>query len=225
MSGTIAPVPSQQFFDNNGDPLAGGFLASYIAGTSTPTPIYANAFLGTAYTNPAELDAAGRLTYYLDALSYKFVLTDANGVEIWSVDPVASTGLSVASIGSSFFAFLGEEEARISNTSYNAGTLYSTCHPDTVFFSVDSSNLVGTYALSGMLKATTGTVTASLVNLTDGSPDTPLRSITSTSTIGEIQTSAAITFASGGSVKTYAIKTIVTTGSGYAWGLFLKKLS
>lgn len=58
MSGTISPVPNQQFLDNNGDPLAGGFLASYIAGTSTPTPIYANASLGTAYTNPAELDAS-----------------------------------------------------------------------------------------------------------------------------------------------------------------------
>lgn len=225
MSGTLSPVASQQFFDDNGDPLAGGFLYSYIAGTSTPTPIYANATLGTAYTNPAELDDAGRLVIYLDALSYKFILTDANGVQIWSVDPVASTGLSAASIGSNFFEFLGEEEARISNTTYNTGTAYTACHPDTVFFSIDSANLVGTYALSGMLKATTGTVTASIVNLSDGTPDTPLRSITSTSTAGELQTSAAITFAAGGTVKTYAIKTIVTSGSGYAWGLFLKKLS
>ena len=142
------------------------------------------------------------------------------------MDAVASTGVTGSLISSSFFEFGGEESNVISATSYPSGSTNDTCHPDTAIFSVDSANLVGTYALSGMLKSESGaTVTASLVNLTDGSPDTALVSITSTSAVGELQTSTTITFAAAGATKEYAIKTKVSANSGFAWGLSLTKTS
>ncbi|MHB1260324.1 MAG: hypothetical protein ACYC2H_01270 [Thermoplasmatota archaeon] len=89
MAGTPMPVPRQQFFDNNGDPLVGGFLDVYLAGTTTRTDSYSDAALTTPNPNPVELDSAGRAAIFLDALSYKFVLKNALGVLIWSQDEVS----------------------------------------------------------------------------------------------------------------------------------------
>jgi hypothetical protein len=83
------PVPRQQFFDNNGDPLAGGLLDVFLAGTSTRTNTYSDAALSSANTNPVELDSAGRASIFLDALSYKFVLKTSAGAVIWTQDEVS----------------------------------------------------------------------------------------------------------------------------------------
>lgn len=90
--GTVMPVPKQQFFDNNGDPLADGLLYTYAAGTSTPlatcTTVDNPCVVPNA--NPVELDSAGRATVYLSAASYKFILADADNVTIWTQDFVSS---------------------------------------------------------------------------------------------------------------------------------------
>lgn len=93
-TGTLSPVAIQQFFNNNGIPLAGGQLASYLAGSNTPTPIYSDQGLTIPLSNPVILDAAGRAPeLFLDAKSYKLVLRDALGVTIWTADNVMSASL------------------------------------------------------------------------------------------------------------------------------------
>lgn len=86
----LSPVFRQRFFDNvTGAPLAGGMLYSYQAGTTTLQATYANAG-GTANTNPVVLDVNGYADIWLDpALAYKFILTDASGNQLWSVDNVS----------------------------------------------------------------------------------------------------------------------------------------
>src|SRR5262245_10494516 len=89
--GTISPVAIQQFHDNNGNPLAGGKLFFYEAGTSTPTPAYADYGLTTPLSNPVILDAGGRAPeLFLAALSYKQVLQDALGTTLWSADNIVT---------------------------------------------------------------------------------------------------------------------------------------
>jgi hypothetical protein len=77
-----------QFFTDSGVPLAGGLIYTYAAGTTTPAVTYTSATGVTANTNPIVLDAAGRPPneIWLAAISYKFVLKDSNGVQIWSMD-------------------------------------------------------------------------------------------------------------------------------------------
>lgn len=87
--GTISPVPIQQYFDNDGVPLAGGKLFFYLAGTATPHPAYADFGVTIPLANPLTLDAAGRAPeLFLDATAYKQILQDKNGVEIWSADNI-----------------------------------------------------------------------------------------------------------------------------------------
>jgi len=48
----LAPQPKAQFFDANGNPLVGGKVYTYAAGTSTPLSTFTDASEGTANTNP-----------------------------------------------------------------------------------------------------------------------------------------------------------------------------
>src|SRR5687768_4539553 len=76
-------------YDSNGDPLAGGKLYTYQAGTTTNQATYTDQDAGTPNANPVILDASGCANVWLDpALSYKFVLKDSNDVTLWTVDNV-----------------------------------------------------------------------------------------------------------------------------------------
>lgn len=85
----LAPVLKHRFYDTNGDPLAGGKLYTYLAGTSTPQATYTDETEATPNTNPIILDADGECNLWLDNAYYKLVLYDADDVEQWSVDRVA----------------------------------------------------------------------------------------------------------------------------------------
>ena len=76
----IAPSPRQQFFDSNGDPLVGGKLFTYKAGTTTKVATYTTSVGDTANSNPIVLNASGRTphgVWLTDGQSYKFTLAPA----------------------------------------------------------------------------------------------------------------------------------------------------
>jgi hypothetical protein len=82
---TVMPIWLPQFLDDNGDPVAGGKLYSWEAGTSTPLALYTDPALTVAYSNPLILDSAGRPAgpiYLLTTPAYKFRLDDANDVVV-----------------------------------------------------------------------------------------------------------------------------------------------
>lgn len=84
-----------QFLDDDGEPLSGGKLHTYVAGTpDTPKATYTNAGGGTPLDNPVELDASGRAVIFLSG-SYKFRLEDSIGNLIRETDNV--TAFSVQS--------------------------------------------------------------------------------------------------------------------------------
>lgn len=80
-----------QFFDNNGNPLAGGLIYTYAAGTTTPAATYTSSSGLTANANPIVLDSAGRTPaqiWLTSGLSYKFVLQTSLGVTIKTDDNI-----------------------------------------------------------------------------------------------------------------------------------------
>lgn len=81
MSGHI-PAAKQQFFDANGDPLAGGSVYFYIPSTSTPKNTWGDAALSVLNTNPVVLDGSGMAAIY-GVGSYRQVVQDALAVTIW----------------------------------------------------------------------------------------------------------------------------------------------
>lgn len=84
-----------QLFDNNGNPLSGGKLETYQAGTSTPLATYTSNTGNTAHTNPIVLDSAGRVPngeIWLDfAYLYKFVVKTSTNVLIATYDNIGGS--------------------------------------------------------------------------------------------------------------------------------------
>lgn len=85
--GTLLPAPFVGL-DNNGNPVSGGKLYTYAAGSTTPLTTYSDASLTTPNLNPVILDSAGRATVFLQQRAYKFVLTTSADVELWTRDNV-----------------------------------------------------------------------------------------------------------------------------------------
>lgn len=94
----LAPVIKQRFFDANGEPLSGGQLFSYMAGTTTPLATYTDASGSTPNSNPVILDSAGYADVFMGPSNYKFTLKDSLGSVIFTVDNVQSTAAQLAGL-------------------------------------------------------------------------------------------------------------------------------
>lgn len=92
MASVLQPVVNQ-YFDADGRPLAGGKVYSFIAGESTPQPLYTDNDLETPWSNPVILDDAGRPEgplFMLAEPAYDIRVDDANDVVIWVARNITS---------------------------------------------------------------------------------------------------------------------------------------
>ena len=105
-----------QLFDNNGVPLAGGLIYTYLAGTTTPAATYTSSTGSIAHANPIVLDAAGRIAagevWLTSGVNYKFVVKTSVGVQLGSYDNIPSIN-DFTSINNSIVALT----AALANTS------------------------------------------------------------------------------------------------------------
>jgi len=115
----ISPTPKLQFFDANGNPLSGGKLYSYAAGTTTPLATYTDSGGGTLNTNPVILNSRGEASVWLGSALYKLKLTNAADVEIWTVDNIGGAvtlAELAASGGSNLVGFLAAGTGAVATT-------------------------------------------------------------------------------------------------------------
>lgn len=81
----FSPVGNTQFFDANGDPLVGGKLYTYLAGSTTPTATYTSNTGATPQANPIILNSLGvpaNPIWLAEGISYKFVVKDSTDVTL-----------------------------------------------------------------------------------------------------------------------------------------------
>lgn len=95
---TLLPVLRQRFFDSDGNPLAGGKLYSYLAGTTTPAATLADSSGSVSNANPVILDANGEADVWLGSGTYKFALYDSNDALQWTVDNVIANAPTSSTI-------------------------------------------------------------------------------------------------------------------------------
>ena len=80
--------PKFRWFDDNGEPLAGGKVYTYVAGSvNTPKASYTDNTESTQNSNPVILDGDGYADIWISG-SYKIVITDANDVVLITTDVV-----------------------------------------------------------------------------------------------------------------------------------------
>ena len=122
MAVNLSPIGgvAGQFFDNNGDPLTGGKIFTYAAGTTTPQATYTSAGGGTPHANPIILDAAGRVPsgeiWLTDGLQYKFVIKTSTDVQIGSYD-------NIIGINSNFVNYTNSQEIQTATAGQTVFTL------------------------------------------------------------------------------------------------------
>ena len=128
MSVTPSPIGgfAGQFFDNNGQPLSGGKIYTYAAGTTTPQATYTSALGITPHANPIILDSAGRVPggeiWLTDGLVYKFKIDTATDILIGTYD-------NITGVNSNFVNYTVQEEvmtATAGQTVFNLSTINYT---------------------------------------------------------------------------------------------------
>jgi hypothetical protein len=143
----LTPSPKTAFVDAAGEPLVGGQLYTYVAGTTTLQTTYTDSTATTANTNPIILDSRGEANVWLGGAIYKFVLRDADGALIWTVDNISAPTAAVSPV-------LSGNVTIDSNTSSPALTITQTgtgaafkvqdsADPDVTPFIIDATGQVG----------------------------------------------------------------------------------
>jgi len=94
----LSPSAKMSFIDAAGQPLVGGKLYTYVAGTTTPQATYADSTAGATHTNPIILDSRGEANVWLGGAIYKFILKDADNALIWSVDNISAPTSAVSPV-------------------------------------------------------------------------------------------------------------------------------
>lgn len=124
----LSPLPKLAFLDNNGRPLVGGLLFTYVAGTSTKIDTYTDSSGGSLNSNPISLDYRGEANVWLDPTkTYKLVLaprgdTDPPTSVIWTVDNISPLGTAQA-IGQILYPRTADEVAHgVTPTDYTYPT-------------------------------------------------------------------------------------------------------
>jgi hypothetical protein len=117
----LAPVCNGQTFDANGDPLNGGQIETYLAGSSTPAATYTDDTGGTPQSNPIILNSLGYPTlgpiWLTGGVSYKFVIKDSLGVTLRTIDDIS--GVNDASVSQSEWLESGLVPTYINATSFS----------------------------------------------------------------------------------------------------------
>lgn len=167
--------PGSQFFDDNGDPLSGGKIFTYAAGTTTPKTTYTDYTGGTAHANPIILDAAGRppsevWLNYGDA--YKFILKDSNDTLVGTFDnidgipPININLVRLYGSTSGYIDLVAPAVAGANTVTFPAqtGTVALTDNPTftgtSAFATITASeNIAGSKTISGRLLSASQTVT------------------------------------------------------------------
>lgn len=126
----ISPVLNEvQYFGNDGLPLAGGKIYSYVAGsTSVGQTTYTTSAGAVANSNPIVLDSSGRLTTEIwleNEKYYHLVLTDANDVALNDFDNVigAASGVTPSIITSGYVLATSQGQTTVTlGDSYSDGS-------------------------------------------------------------------------------------------------------
>jgi hypothetical protein len=143
----LSPSAKMAFADAAGQPLVGGKLYTYIAGTTTLQATYTDSSASTPNTNPIILDSRGEANVWLGGAIYKFILKDADDALIWTVDNISAPTSAVSPVLSGNVTINSDTPTPallITQTgSGPALRVQDSANPDATPFIVDATGQVG----------------------------------------------------------------------------------
>lgn len=143
----LSPIGNAQISDANGNPLVGGKIYTYLAGSTTPVATYTDNTGLTQQANPIILNSLGLPSsslWLFGGVAVKFVIQDSTGVTLRTVDNVigvgdttnsasewTDSGLIPTYISATQFSISGDQTGTLQTgrrvkTTNTAGQVYST---------------------------------------------------------------------------------------------------
>jgi hypothetical protein len=95
--GQLTPLLKFKWTDDDGNPLVGGKVYTYVAGTSTPLATYTDESLDTENANPVILDSRGEADIWIGGSAYKFIIKTSADSPIATIDDVESAAAATIS--------------------------------------------------------------------------------------------------------------------------------
>ena len=170
---SLTPTPKQQIYGSDGNPLVGGKIYTYAAGTTTPLATYTDAGAGTANTNPIILNSLGQANIWLaPASSYKFSVYTSADVLLYTVDNIA-TPIDYLSLVTSLAS-----PPPIGSTAPNTGAFTTLTATTGTITTVNATTVNATTSTTTGV-TTTGTLTFSGGGSMTKPPEPGIQSITS----------------------------------------------
>lgn len=163
-SGTLSPEPWITILDANGNPVSGGRVYTYLAGTTTLVATYTDVALSVANANPIIADSAGRYVAFLSpGASYKYVVQSADGSALRTQDNISATpasssnndvtGVAGENLAASAAVYLSDGSgSKVAGNWYNADSsrIYSSVVPQVgITPAAIASGASGTIRLAG----------------------------------------------------------------------------
>lgn len=152
--GVLLNYPLFHADDDNGAPLTGGLLYTYIAGSSTAKATYTTRAMSTANANPVVLNSRGEAIIYGAGL-YKLILKTSAGVTIWTQDNLEFGSMQGAN---SFYINSAETDQGIAGTGeslLDILTALGTSEKATVYLPHNGAAAITTYTVSTTYDAST----------------------------------------------------------------------
>ena len=169
--------------DTDGEPLDGGLVYTYIAGTTTAKSTWTTSAKAVTCANPIVLDSYGRATAFADG-SYKFVIKTSAGVTLYTWDTleytsaVSPTTMSIttlsATIGTiasltaeSFFSLANGtiSTSTISNSTIGAPEITNASMSAPILYGASlSAPIISNATFSGNTQVATPTTTPNIAN-------------------------------------------------------------
>jgi hypothetical protein len=175
---SLTPTPKQQIYGSDGNPLVGGKIYTYAAGTTTPLATYTDAGAGTANTNPIILNSLGQANIWLGSSSYKFSVYTSADVLLYTVDNI-NAPLDAASLTTTLAS-----PPPIGSTAPNTGA-FTTLAATTATVTTGNITTVNATTVNAATITATGTVTAETLTFEGGGsmtkpPESVIQPITAT---------------------------------------------
>jgi hypothetical protein len=174
----LCPVGNEPQIDSSGNPLSGGKIYTYTAGTSTAAAAYTDSGGGTPQANPIVLNANGlpdNPIWLTGGQSYKLVIKDSTDVTIRTIDNV--TGINDPATASTVdqWVLFGAAPTYVSATSFTvAGDQTATFQPGR---RIKSTNTAGTVYSTIVASSFGASTTVTVVNDGSGALDAGLSAV------------------------------------------------
>jgi hypothetical protein len=135
-------------FNDDGTPLVGGLLYTYVSGTTTPQATYTDSTLSTPNTNPVVLNSRGEASVWLGSNAYTMKLLRADGSLVWSQDGCQDPGTSVTTLRSDLASTTDATKGAALVGSYDAANYFNGANVEAILQEI--GNPKGQFQLDGV---------------------------------------------------------------------------